>query len=103
MQDVSRRHLLHWTVAGGTALAGVMLGRAPTARVAEASPGGQGKGLTLEVAPDLSTFDAVREVAPGDAVPTGPFYVEGPIFPKDTLNPDGTIPGGATPIGTFRC
>lgn len=59
--------------------------------------------LTLEVAPDLSTFDTVREVAPGDVTPTGPFYIEGLIFPTGTLNPDGTVPPGATPIGTFRC
>jgi hypothetical protein len=58
--------------------------------------------LVLEVATDLSTFDAVRTPAGGDPFPTGPFYVQGPIFPEGTLDADGD-PGGATSIGTFRC
>ncbi len=58
--------------------------------------------LTVDVAPNLDTFDAMREAAEG-AEPTGPFYIEGQIFDKGTLNPDGSIPEGATAIGTFYC
>jgi len=59
--------------------------------------------LTVDVAPDMATFDAMREAVDGAAMPTGPFYIQGPIFPKGTLNPDGSIPAGATPIGLFHC
>jgi hypothetical protein len=37
----------------------------------------EGGTLTLDVAPDLSTFDAVRSPAPGEPFPTGPFYIQG--------------------------
>ncbi len=60
------------------------------------------KSLTVDVAPNLDTFDTMRE-APEGAEPTGPFYIEGQIFDKGTLNPDGSIPEGATAIGTFYC
>lgn len=60
------------------------------------------KSLTVDVAPTLDTFDAMREAAEG-AEPTGPFYIEGQIFDQGTLNPDGSIPEGATSIGTFYC
>ncbi len=59
--------------------------------------------LTVDVAPDKATFDAIREPAGDAPMPTGPFYIQGPIFPKGTLNSDGSIPEGATPIGTFHC
>jgi hypothetical protein len=59
--------------------------------------------LTLEVAPDLSTFDALRSPAPGEPFPTGQFYIEGPIYAAGTLRPDGQAPPGADRIGTFRC
>ncbi|MFV2008202.1 MAG: hypothetical protein ACC667_12205, partial [Longimicrobiales bacterium] len=39
---------------------------------------------------------------PGGPFPTGPFYVEGPIFPNGTLDATGD-PGGAASTGTFRC
>ncbi len=82
----------------------VIVGR-QTARTPEGSPAHvrRGGGLKLDVAPDLSTFDAVREAEPGDATPTGPFYVAGSIYPPGTLDPDGAVPEGAAPIGTFRC
>jgi hypothetical protein len=69
------------------------------------APGAATKGstLTLDVAPDLSTFDAVRPPAPGELFPTGPFYIEGKIYAKGTLRTDGTAPPGAHSIGTFRC
>lgn len=101
MGSVNCRHLLGWAGAraalSAVILAGVILGSGLTPGSAEAEK------LTLEVAPDLSTFDAVREVAPGHATPTGPFYITGPIFPEGTLKPDGTAPSGAKSIGTFRC
>ncbi len=59
--------------------------------------------LAVDVAPDLDTFDAMREAAEGAMMPTGPFYIRGQIFDKGTLNPDGSIPEGATAIGTFHC
>lgn len=59
--------------------------------------------LTVDVAPDEATFDAMREPVGDAPFPTGPFYIQGPIFPKGTLNPDGSIPEGATPIGLFHC
>lgn len=99
-KSVSRRGLLRWTVGGSAALAGVILGKRVPADVAES--GQEDTMLTIEVAPDLSTFDTVRDVAEGDVVPTGPFYIQGPIFPEGTLDAEGD-PGGATPIGTFRC
>jgi hypothetical protein len=61
------------------------------------------KSLAVDVAPNLDTFDATREAAEGAMMPTGPFYIEGQIFDKGTLNPDGSIPAGATAIGTFYC
>jgi hypothetical protein len=61
------------------------------------------RSLTVDVAPDLATFDAMREPVGGAAMPTGPFYIQGSIFPKGTLNPDGSTPAGATPIGLFYC
>jgi hypothetical protein len=59
--------------------------------------------LTLDVVPDLSTSDAVRSPAPGEPYPTGPFYIEGKIYPIGTLRADGPAPPGAHSIGTFRC
>jgi hypothetical protein len=59
--------------------------------------------LTLDVAPDLSTFDAVRSPAAGEPFPTGPFYIEGNIYAQGTLRADGTAPPGAHSIGMFRC
>ncbi len=59
------------------------------------------KSLAVDVAPNLDTFDAMREAAEGAMSPTGPFYIEGQIFDKGTQNPDGSIPEGATAIGTF--
>jgi hypothetical protein len=99
-KGIGRRRLLSWAVGGGAALAGIILGEGVTADVAETS--GEG-ALTFEVAPDLSTFDAMREPAGEDPFPTGPFHLQGRIFPQGTLNPDGTIPEGATSIGIFRC
>jgi len=61
------------------------------------------KSLTVDVAPNLDTFDAMREAAEGAMMPTGPFYIQGQIFHAGTLNTDGSIPEGATSIGTFRC
>ncbi len=61
------------------------------------------KSLTVDAAPTLDTFDAMREAAEGAMMPTGPFYIEGQIFDKGTLNADGSIPEGATAIGTFYC
>ncbi len=61
------------------------------------------KSLAVDVAPNLDTFDAMREAVEGAMSPTGPFYIEGQIFDKGTLNPDGSIPEGATAIGTFYC
>jgi hypothetical protein len=61
------------------------------------------KSLTVDVAPNLDTFDAMREAAEGAMMPTGPFYIQGQIFHAGTLNPDGSIPEGATAIGTFYC
>ncbi len=61
------------------------------------------RSLTVDVAPTLDTFDAMREAAEGAMMPTGPFYIEGQIFNAGTLNPDGSIPEGATAIGTFYC
>jgi hypothetical protein len=63
----------------------------------------EGGTLTLDVAPDLSTFDAVRSPAPGEPFPTGPFYIQGKIYAEGTLRADGTAPPGARSIGTFRC
>jgi hypothetical protein len=59
--------------------------------------------LKLDVAPDLSTFDAVGSPAPGEPFPTGPFYIEGKIYAEGTLRADGTAPPGAQSIGSFRC
>jgi hypothetical protein len=59
--------------------------------------------LTLDVAPDLSTFDALRSPAPGEPFPTGPFYIEGKLYAEGTLRADGTAPPGAHSIGAFRC
>lgn len=99
MEQVSRRRLLGLGAAGGTAaLAAVIVGKGSGSSPAQA----RGGPLTLEVAPDLSSFDAMRSVAPGDAAPTGPFYVQGSIYPAGTLDPTGD-PGGADAIGTFRC
>ena len=61
------------------------------------------KSLTVDVAPNLDSFDAMREAAEGAMMPTGPFYIEGQIFDQGTLNPDGSIPEGATAIGSFYC
>jgi len=61
------------------------------------------KSVTVDVAPNLETFDAMREAAEGAMMPTGPFYIQGQIFHAGTLNPDGSIPEGATAIGTFYC
>ena len=61
------------------------------------------KSLTVDVWADLDTFDAMREAAEGATFPTGPFYIEGKIFDQGTLNPDGSIPEGATAIGIFYC
>ncbi len=61
------------------------------------------RSLTVDVAPTLDTFDAMREAAEGAMMPTGPFFIEGKIFDQGTLNPDGSIPEGATAIGTFYC
>ncbi len=61
------------------------------------------KSLSVDVAPNLDTFDAMREAAEGAMMPTGPFYIEGQIFDQGTLNSDGSIPEGATAIGTFYC
>ncbi len=61
------------------------------------------KSLTVDVWADLDTFDAMREAAEGAMMPTGPFYIQGQIFHAGTLNPDGSIPEGATAIGTFYC
>ncbi len=61
------------------------------------------KSLTVDVAPNLDTFDAMREAAKGAMMPTGPFFIEGKIFDNGTLNPDGSIPEGAIAIGTFYC
>jgi len=57
----------------------------------------------MEVAPDLATFSATREVAEGENFPTGPFYIEGSLYPIGTLNADGTVPADAEAIGTYRC
>ena len=67
------------------------------------SGAGAGSSLSVDVAPDLDSFDAMREPAEGAMMPTGPFYIQGQIFPKRTLNADGSIPEGATAIGTFHC
>ncbi len=61
------------------------------------------KSLTVDVAPNLDTFDAMREAAEGAMMPTGPFYIQGQIFHAGTLNTDGSIPEGATAIGIFYC
>lgn len=99
MQNVSRRRLLGLGASGGSAaLAAVVIGKGLKPGAAEA----HGGHLTVEVVPDLSSFDTIRGVAPGDAVPTGSFYVEGSIYPNGTLDASGD-PGGASPIGTFRC
>lgn len=107
--SVSRRGLLS---QGGPALAGALLLGGVAAEAAPAKRGkGRGKGrgkkggkLTLEVAPNLSSFDAVRSAAPGKKFPTGPFYIEGTIYPGGSLNvPAGTPKPGAQAIGTFRC
>lgn len=67
-------------------------------------PSGAGAAsLTVDVAPDTATFDTMREPVGDAPMPTGPFYIQGPIFPKGTLNPDGSIPEGASPIGLFHC
>ncbi|MBI3959973.1 MAG: hypothetical protein HY328_14265 [Chloroflexi bacterium] len=59
--------------------------------------------MRYDVAADLDTFDAMREVADGDVFPTGPFYLEGNIYPNGTLDADGVAPDDAEPIGIFRC
>ncbi len=61
------------------------------------------RSLTVDVGPNLDSFEAMREDAEGAMMPTGPFYIGGQIFDKGTLNPDGSIPEGATAIGTFYC
>jgi hypothetical protein len=72
--------------------------------VAAAAPAAsKARTLTLEVAPDFATFDAVRPPAAGEPFPTGPFYIEGKIYVEGTLRADGTVPSGAHSIGTFRC
>ncbi len=73
------------------------------AALAMSSSPAAASSLTVDVAPDLETFDAMREPAEGAIMPTGPFYIQGQIFHKGTLNADGSIPEGATAIGTFHC
>ena len=86
-------------LAGSLAAALVLVALLAGAPAAETKAG----TLTLDVAPDLSTFDAVRSPAPGTPFPTGPFYIEGKIYAEGTLRADGTAPPGAHSIGTFRC
>lgn len=101
MKPLNRKDFLKLSAGGTAGLTALFVGPklAPGASPASAANG----RLRIDVAGDLSTFDAVRAPAGGDPFPTGPFYVEGPIFPGGTLNPDGTIPGGASSIGLFRC
>jgi hypothetical protein len=56
-------------------------------------------------AAQASFASAAFEVVPFTAqiaIPEGPFEIEGNIYQLGTLNPDGTVPAGATPIGTWR-
>lgn len=63
-------------------------------RVAEAS-----KTLTLDVVADLSTFEAHSQAG----ISGGPFYVEGAIYPKGSLDGNGALIGTPDSIGVFRC
>jgi hypothetical protein len=61
------------------------------------------RGRVLDVLPDIATFDSVRELTMGDTLPTGPFYIQGSIYPGESLGPDGVLVDPLTEaIGTFR-
>ena len=98
-QSVNRRRFLGMTAgSGAAALAGAVFAQTLTAETAKAH-----SWLTLDIAPDLGTFDAIREPLEGDAFPLGPFYINGAIYPEGGLDEDGTPVEGAQSIGTFRC
>ncbi|RMG54070.1 MAG: hypothetical protein D6723_05855 [Acidobacteria bacterium] len=66
----------------------------PTSGVVEA-----GEAFTLDVEPDLTTFDIVDPDGNGE----GPFFIQGPIYPEGTLDENGNAPPGSVPIGQFFC
>lgn len=92
-QNISRRRMLGLTAATGIALAGAAVAKSGTAKAHG--------WLTLDVVPLI--FELTREPAEGDAIPTGPFYSEGPLYPAGTLDEKGMAPEGVQSIGTFRC
>jgi hypothetical protein len=93
-QNINRRRMLGLAIGTGVALAaGAGIRQSGTAKAHS--------WLTVEVVPIV--FDLTREPAEGDAIPTGPFYSEGPLYPDGTLDEMGVAPEGAEPIGKFRC
>ena len=98
-QPVSRRGLLG---KSGAAVAGAALAAGLTAGAAEARTQVK-RSRTYEVAPDMNSFTAaVPGKAPGDAYPSGPFYIHGPIFKKGGLSAFGVPLPLANAVGTYR-
>lgn len=104
MEKVTRRKMLGTAAGGGVALATLILGPAAAqAATLSAQKRGRRKGkfLVVEVVPDFTTLDFIREVAPGDTFPTGPFFVQGSIYRDGSVDNMGEA-GDSTPIGTYK-
>ena len=71
-QPINRRRMLGLAVGTGIALAGTAIGPSRTAKAHS--------WLTVEVIPII--LETIGEPAEGDVIPTGPFYAEGPLYPK---------------------
>jgi hypothetical protein len=93
---MTRGHVLRFKVKKGLLL--MLAASALGAALVSGASAHAGKAAkpAFDVYVDLSTLDAVRTDG------TGPFYVQGPVYPEGTL--DGTQTAAPpNPIGLFRC